>query len=146
MVLHAVGGEQLLINPAFLHAQPVIAVPIAGKIDYRHDAAVVLRPAAEHEQTGLRIVRADPLEALPVGVVFPQLAGAQIKQIQIVGIPLHPPVGIVIRQLPVQPLVTGPRGELTKFTAHKQQLLARMRHLEAQHGAQSRKFLVIGAG
>ena len=80
--------------------------------------------AQERHHALLRVVRDDPLEALPAVIDLPERRRVLVELVQRLDIVLQLGVLIVIQQHPVQRLCLVPLGELTELLAHEEQLLA----------------------
>ena len=102
--------------------------------------------AQESDDALLRVVRHDPLEALPAVIDLPEGRVLLIEGVQGADVVLQLGVLVVVQQHPVQLLCLVPLGELAELLSHEQQLLARVRHHVAEEGAQIGKLVVILAG
>ena len=65
--------------------------------------------------------------------------------IQAAHVVVHGLVHGILEEVPVQAVIVLPFDELAKFTAHEQELLARMGHPVAVEGAQAGEFLPVVA-
>lgn len=118
-----VGIDQLCILARGGHAEFIVRAQHGRKVAHRDDLAAFFIPPQEYHDVLGRIVRDDPLEALPGEVLFPQRRGFLIQMIQPAHIFLHLCVTVVAQQHPVQLLVLIPFDELGKFLSHEQQFL-----------------------
>ena len=141
-----VGREDLLIGAGIGHADAVARVIDRGEVDHADEVGAVRGDAAEGDHVVAVVVVGDPLEALPIHVVFPQLLVGQVHGVERLDVGLHLAVRFVVEQHPVQAAVFVPLGELGELAAHKQHLLARVGHHIAIERPERRELVFIGGG
>ena len=141
-----VAVQDLLVGACHRCAQSIALAQDGVEVADHQDLLAGSVLAQEGDHALLRVVRHDPLEALPAVVHLPEGGVLLVEGIQGPDIGLQFVVLIVAQQHPVQRLCLVPLGELAELLSHEQQLLARVGHHIAEEGAQVCKLGVVLAG
>ena len=141
-----VAVQDLLIGACHRCAQRVALAQDGVEVAHHKDLLAGSVLAQEGDDALLRVIRHDPLEALPAVIHLPEGGMLLVEGVQGLDVGLQLGVLIVAQQHPVQRLCLVPLGELAELLTHEQQLLARVGHHVAEEGAQVCKLGVVLAG
>ena len=112
--------------------------------DNHNEIRRVLRLAQEGDDTVLRIVAVDPLEAVPLEIHLPERLVLAVHTVELPRIlqelRMH---RILLHEMPVQAVIEVPLDELPELAAHEQELLARMRDPIAEERPEIRELLPV---
>ena len=141
-----VAVQDLLVGACHRCAQSVALAQDGVEVAHHKDLLAGSVLAQEGDDALLRVIRHDPLEALPAVIHLPEGGVLLVEGVQGLDVGLQLGVLIVAQQHPVQRLCLVPLGELAELLTHEQQLLARVGHHVAKEGAQVCKLGVVLAG
>ena len=141
-----VAVQDLLVGACHRCAQRVALAQDGVEVAHHKDLLAGSVLAQEGDDALLRVIRHDPLEALPAVIHLPEGGVLLVEGVQGLDVGLQLGVLIVAQQHPVQRLCLVPLGELAELLTHEQQLLARVGHHVAEEGAQVCKLGVVLAG
>ena len=91
-----IGVENLPHLACARHADAVFRLLLRREVDNGDNIRAVLRDAAEGDDVVAVVLVADPLEAVPVGVLLPELRRFQIEMVERLDVGLHLPVRRII--------------------------------------------------
>ena len=129
------------------HAEPIGMARHRREVAHheRRCAAFVAGVTQERDHAVGRIAAVDPRETRRIEVLCVQRRRARERAVEIAHPCLQPGVHRVGGQVPVEALVVIPLAPLAEFTAHEQQLLARVRPHVAQQAAEVGEALPVVA-
>ena len=142
----AVGIEELRQRAAVGQADAVFGIEGRREVGHSQDGIALLVRAGEGGDGVIAVVGLNPLEAVPAVIDLVEAGIVAVDLVQAADALLYLRVPVIRQQEPVQLVIEFPLDEVGEFTAHKQQLLAGMRHGIAIEHAQTCEFLPQVAG
>ena len=143
--MRRIGVDPLPIGARPRYAQAVPHLNGRREIAYHHHKRLLPSPPDKADNRALGIVVVNPLKPRRYEIERVQGRRGAIKAIQIAHQTLNAAVQVTlfttVQKMPIQTLVVVPFPDLPKFTAHEQQLFARMPKHETQVSPQIGKFL-----
>src|SRR5208283_4869825 len=132
----------LIIMAAPRHSDTVAETGHRRKIEYKNKKIIlVLRFPDKSNDAVIGIVEVNPLKTMPVETGLVKSRLTFIKSVQVGNVFLQFLVRLILKQVPVKPIVKIPFIPLSEFGAHNQKLFTGMTvHIAVQH-PQVGKFL-----